>query len=277
LHKHLTTLMLWRLPSLLLLLIPASAMGGSVNATATLDILLRQLSGQVEQFWKEFPSVSCKETVTQFKLDEKARILNEKKSVYEYVIFMKLIGNELAIEEARELKSETHAKKKKRPQHRSLLETNGFATMLLVFHPHFQSSYVFSEGPTEVLDGAALKRIDFEQIRGERSPSALDLGDRTVPLEWKGTAWIDPVSASVVRLRTEITGPLADIGLQSLDSEVHYKKMTFSNAATPLWMPESAVIEARTDHQHWRNEHVFSDFQRFAVDTEVHIGNPDIK
>ena len=241
----------------------------------SLNSLLGQLGQDVERFWREFAAVSCTEIVEQSKLGPTGKILNEKRAVYDYIVLMQLIGTDLAVEESRVLQEEVLPKKKKRPQHRSLLVTNGFAIMMLVFHPHFQSSYVFTLRPDHDIQGEERLRIDFEHVNGARSPSALELNGRIISLEWQGTAWLDPRTNAIMRMKTGLKEAVDETGLASLDSVVEYGEVTFADGDQSLWLPQVASIEARTEHQHWRNVHRFSDYRRFSVDTTVRIGDPD--
>ncbi|MCP5119490.1 MAG: hypothetical protein GY953_52490 [bacterium] len=251
-----------------------SVAGPARPANLPLDELLVQVGDRVEIFGKQFSSIACTETVEQVRMSEKGRIVNRKNSIYDYLIFMQLIGNELSIEESRVLRSESKPKKRKRPSHRSLLVTNGFSIMLLVFHPHFQSGYMFTRLPDEKVGGVNLRRIDFEQVQGARSPSVLQLKEQSYPLEWKGSAWIDPSSGSIVRMKTGLKQPMREIGLHGLDSEVSYSEFRFQDTGEIHWLPGQATIEARSAHQRWLNSHRFSDYKRFAVKTEVSIGDP---
>ncbi len=243
----------------------------------SLDAELLRIGKSVEVFWKEASSISCTETIRQLKLTEKGKTVNQRESVHDYLVLMQLIGNELVIEESRELKSESKNKKKKRPQHRSLLITNGFSIMALVFHPHFQSSYLFHAMPDEVVAGRSLRRLDFQHIQGERSPSALQVEDRIYELAWKGSVWVDPASGIVVRMKTSLKEPLTEIGLTRIDSEIEYREISFEDGGKSQCLPVLAQIEAGTEHQSWRNIHEFSDYRRFTVETEVTIGDPDEK
>jgi hypothetical protein len=154
------------------------------------------------------------------------------------------------------------------------LITDGFATLVLVFHPHFQGSYHFSTAQKDWSAGWLLYRIDFEYLPGSRTPSVLQVGGRDYPIGWKGTAWVDPGSLSIARIRAELREPITSIGLLRLDSDVHYTGVEYAGTGELHWLPEVAVIEAETKQQHWRNTHRFSDYKHFSVDTEVRIEDP---
>jgi hypothetical protein len=234
--------------------------------------LLDRIGARVELFWTDFSAVNCTETIEQFKLNPKGKTIQQERTSYDYVILMQMVGNDLSVEESRIQHGKTRAKGTKK--NRSLLITDGFATLVLVFHPHFQGSYRFSPAENDWSAGWLLYRIDFESLPGARSPSLLQVGGRDYPLGWKGTAWIEPGSLSIVNIRVGLREPMTNIGLLRLDSDVHYMGVEYAATGELHWLPEVAVVEAQTKRQHWRNTHRFSDYKHFSVDTEVTIGDP---
>lgn len=244
------------------------------SSDSALHERLGALGAEVEEFWREVTSVSCVETVSQIKLDpDRNKTVNQRKAIYDYVVFLQLMGNELAVEESRELREESKAKRVRRPAHRPLLITNGFALSVLIFHPHFQSSYVFEELPSQQWKGQTYAIVGFEHVRGAVSPTALQLKDALYPIEWKGQAWIDPLSGQVARLQAGLKAPIEQLGLERVDVDVEYAPQSAELAA---WMPSVATIEAATEHQLWRNHHEFGEYRKFQVETSFEIAAPEI-
>jgi len=245
--------------SLLLLL----AQAAPPHALAELDSLLDRTARATEKFAAEFPAVACNESVTQAKFVEGPKIVARQESQFDYLILLNTEGGDFSVEESRL----NRGKDRKDPQ-QPLLATTGFAVMLLVFHPHFQPSYHFSRLGAETRDGVAWEKIQFEHESGKPSPSVLEVRGRQYPLAWRGVAWIHPETGVVSRIQTELRDPLEDIGLLSLKSDVTYAK---ASGAIPVWLPRTAVIEAHTRHQHWRNTHEFSAYRRFEVSSEQKV------
>jgi hypothetical protein len=243
----------------MLFVMPAPA-AAPVPLAATLD----RVGQQVQNFWNYFSAVTCSEALTQTKLDAKAKTIYEQKSSYDYLVLLQSTGANISVDESRIEKDRKSSKGKA-----SLLLTDGFSILLLVFHPLYQSSYEFSELPDDLAGGRRLLRIGFQHAGGDRSPSALRLGEREYPLEWKGTAWIDPSTFAIVRIETSLGSSLDEIGLLQLDADVTYSSIHFDGAASTYWLPTRAVIEAATRRQRWRNTHLFSNYRRFSVETEV--------
>lgn len=230
--------------------------------------LLEQVGKQVETFWNQFASVTCTESVTQDKLGEKGKVLFEQRESFDYLIILQASGIDLSVDESRVEKTVKTSKGKA-----SLLDTNGFSIFTLMLHPLYQSRYEFRRLPNETVQGRPLLRIGFQQVSDDRPLSVLLLRERQYALKWTGTAWIDPNSFEVVRIQAGLGNSMADMGLLRLDADVSYSDVTF-NQSIRYWLPARAVVEAETKRQHWRNTHLFSDYRRFDVETQVKTATP---
>ena len=182
-----------------------------------------------------------------------------------------MTDDDISIEESR-LEQGKPAKGKS--AEKSLLVTNGFSVFLLVFHPYFRSSFDYELGETSELGGQPMQIIHFQQIRGKRSPSALQLRGREYPLEWQGEAWVDPRTGYVARMTAVLKTSMEDVGLKSLNSEVVYQPVTFVGANETQWLPSIAMIEAVSLKQHWKNTHQFSNYRLFSVTTSTKTEDP---
>lgn len=235
----------------------------------SLDTLLDRAGRRVEEFWDQFSAVSCTETVQQVKLGASGKVLVQRTASYDYLVILQLAGDHLTVEESRVAQAQP-----KKESTKPLLTTSGFSTLLLIFHPVFQNSYQYTLAGTEDTGGRRLQKVHFEHIHGRRSPSALQLRGRDYPLEWQGSAWIDPRTGYIDRISAELKASMDDVGLKKLSSEVQYTPVQFSTEKQTAWLPEVAVIEADTEHQHWRNTHMFSQYRRFSVSTDAKTEAP---
>ena len=231
--------------------------------------ILDRVGASVEHFREDFGQVACTEHVSQTKLSKKNTIIYKKDHEFDYMIFMDLRGNEMLVEESRQNK-----KSKGREKELPLLITEGFPTLLLIFHPYYQGSFKYKYVGEEVVDGESLIRIDFKHMRGKKSTSVLHLKDKNYPLELEGSAWIDSKSNNIRRIRAGLIKPMDSIGLQAFDSDVRYRPMQFSPGSQTFWMPETATVEVTTKLQRWQNKHQFEDYRQFSVSSESNINVP---
>jgi|SRR5664279_865940 len=242
---------------------PPSAPQGSDKS------LLQRTSTQLSQYVEKFSDVRCSERVIQekFKNNSNDKLDLKEESTYDYLVILGNVGGELSLSESRLEVRGAKADKKKR----SLLVSNGFATLFLIFHPLYANSFEFSEAEEEVVDGRRLTKILFRHIRGTRTPVALALRGREYPLELAGTAWIDNETASITHISAGIDNTMADVGLKTLQTEVVFSPFSFHDPEETYWFPQKAVVEVETPRQHWRNTHEFSKYKRFTVSTEEQV------
>jgi hypothetical protein len=256
----------FRLPVAFLCLLMCVARPANAQAppkTPALPVLLEQLGRTVEVFREQFPAVACTEKISQVKLGSKGEVVQRQESQSDYLIFMKILNNDLLVEESRIQKSRAQ-----KGNSTPLLVTNGFATLILIFHPIYQDCFQFSQVSEEMMDGRRVVHLRFQHIPGTRSTAALRIGTRDEPLALQGSAWIEPDNSAVVRITAELSAPLTERGLHTFNADVHYAPVRFASAAGAFWLPSSATIEVGTRLQHWRNTHWFTDYRRFSVSSE---------
>jgi hypothetical protein len=251
-----------------------SVIVSSLAASAALALdpattaLLERAGKRVERFWQDYASVTCTEAILQSRLSPEGKVLQEDKAAYDYLVLMQAVNGELNLEESR-----LQQGKPGNPPERPLLTTQGFATMLLVFHPQFQANYEFSPVEDDAFAGRPLARIRFSQKRGARPLAVLQLRGREYPIEWAGTAWLDPESGMVLRMETSLKNSMEDLGLKQLTSSVQYGPVAFAQGEQTLLLPVRATVEVRTARSYWRNLHEFSAYKQFSVATSVQIGD----
>jgi hypothetical protein len=206
--------------------------------------------------------VKCTEQVRQEKLGKDDKVELKEDSTYDYLVILTNTAGELNLSESR---LPIHQAKRDR-KNTSMLLSNGFATLFLVFHPYYSAAFTFSLAGEEAIAGRTLEKISFQHIRGMKSPAALALRGREYPLELSGTAWIDPQTGSIVRIEAGIADSLQDVGLKSLTSEIDFAPLKFPDSKE-YWFPTQARVEVETPRQHWRNLHQFSAYKKFSVST----------
>jgi hypothetical protein len=244
---------------------------GSVPGLAASDDLLARTGQQVSSFLEGFSDLKCTEEVTQTKLIKKLTkesVEYREQQTFDYLLMAQGSGDDLVIQESRlPLRASGH--KKDVP----LLVTNGFATLSLILHPYYQSSFDFSAPESGILNGQKLVRIGFQHIRGKRSPTVLLLRGREYPLELKGVAWIDPATAAIVHLQAELQEDMSDLGLHGFKAQVEYAPVHLRGDSSTPWVPSMATIELETAKQRWRNVHRFTNYQKFSVSTDQSVNS----
>ncbi len=222
----------------------------------------------IDKFFDQTANVVCNEDVAQTMVGKNGKPMYREESVFEYQLQSKTSGGSLKLVESRDTRKEAF-----RDASKTLLITNGFASMLLVLHQDYEPSYTFQPVGEETIDGRNLVKIHFKPVPGASSPAAIQLRGRNYPLPLTGDIWIERDSGSVVKLITSLETNLDDLGLHELRSEIHYSIVQFHQPEEAYWMPASAVIDVQTPKQHWRNVHRFTSYKRFRATIQVEFGD----
>jgi hypothetical protein len=223
----------------------------------------------VDKFFEQTANVVCSEDVAQTVVGKNGKPVYREESVFEYQLQSNNRNGSLRLVESREAHKAAF-----RDPSKTLLITNGFASMLLVLHPNYESSYTFQPVSEEILDGRTLAKIHFKPVAGASAPAAMQLRGRNYALPLSGDVWIDQESGSVVKLISTLDSSMDDLGLHNLRSEIHYAIVQFHDPEEAYWMPVSAVIDVETPKQHWRNIHRFTSYKRFRTSIQVEFGEP---
>jgi hypothetical protein len=240
---------------------PAAAPVGS-----PLEVLVHARNN-VEKFFAQAANVVCSESVTQTVLGKNGKPVYREESKYDYQLIASSDSGSLRLHESRQ-----PLKVAFRDPARTLLVTNGFASLLLIVHPDYEASYQFSPAGEETVDGRILEKIHYVPIPGASSPAALRLRGKNYPLPLSGTIWIDKETGAITRMTAAVDSSLSDLGLRGMRSDIHYALVQFHDPEEAYWMPVSATIDLETPLQHWRNVHRFTDYRRFRATIQVEMG-----
>lgn len=232
-----------------------------------LNDLLARTADRTSGFLDQFSDVKCTEQVRQEKLGKDNKVELKEDSTFDYLVILTNAGGELNLSESR---IPLHDAKPDR-KNTSMLLSNGFATLFLVFHPYYAEAFKFTLTGEEVVGGRALEKVSFQHVPGMKSPAALALRGREYPLELEGTAWIDPHTGSIAKIEAGIADTLQDVGLKALSSEIDFAPVAFADSKDVYWFPTMARVEVETPRQHWRNLHQFTAYKKFSVSTEEQI------
>jgi hypothetical protein len=235
------------------------AQTGSRNA-------IEPTGARVSAYLAELSEVTCTEHVSQEKLTRSGKVELRQESTFDYLVMIDGSDDAFSLNESRLVKQQG-ASGKNLP----LLVTNGFSTLFLIFHPYYREAFVLTPEAEVVESGERLVRIHFQHVRGKRTPIALAVRGREYPLEIAGDAWIEPVTGAITRIEAGLAEPMDDIGLRTLHFQVNYSPMKLAGSEQPFHYPTSAYVELETRKQHWRNIHMFTNYKRFGVSTEVAV------
>jgi len=254
----------------ILIALGAAFAGAQNPSPMPLDKVLDRAAQRISDFLDQFSNVKCVEQVTQTKLKPNGKVELEEQSTFDYLAILTSAGGELTLDESRlPVKTATADRKKDI----SMLLSNGFGTLFLVFHPYYAGSFEFTDAGSEMVEGHEARKVHFVHTRNTRSIAALALRGREYPLELSGNAWIDPETGNILRMEAGIGSTLEDVGMKTLESSVRFAPVVFNKGQAAYWFQSEAVVEVETPRQHWRNTHRFSGYKQFSVTTEEHVAS----
>ena len=248
-----------RIPSALFLSFGLLIVPHAITAQSVVPVnLVDRAQKQVVAYVARLADLHCTEDVVQEKLKPNGGTLLSSKSQYDYFLYMQGSSYDFQLSESRlEVGTQKQARQ-------PLLLTNGFSTLLLVFHPYYRNAFDFTAGPAESLDGRSVIPVHFAYIRGARTPAALALRGREFPLELEGTAWLDADSGQVVRMDAGLAHEMTDVGIKELKIRVDY--IPSPKPSDHFMIPAKAIVELQTPRQHWRNTHTFRNYKMFSTE-----------
>ena len=229
-----------------------------------------QAQRHVVTYLAKLADLHCAESVVQEKLAPNGRLEASDRARYDYLVMIDGNGDDFQLNESRIEAS--GAKHKPLP----FLVTNGFSTMLLLFHPYYRDSFLFEQEAEELVDGKPAIPVRFTQIEGRRALVALLLvglafwayhGSSLHRNARRGPGQVEKIEAGLQR-------DMSDIGLRSLSVHVEYKTFDLGKTAGDMILPAEAVVDVTTPRQHWRNTHTFDGYKTFSTEAEQ---DPNVK
>ncbi len=222
--------------------------------------LIERVEQQVVTYLGQLADLHCTEEVKQQKLHPNGKPEDTVHSSFDYFILIQGANDDFQLTESRLEKSSDKA------HNTPMLLTNGFSSLLLVFHPYYRNSFDFTIGAPALEDGRTVVPIHFTHIPGTRSPAGLALRDREFALDIAGTAYVEQQTAQILRIDSNLSHAMLDIGLKDLAVQVEYSPFEYRDARVML--PATARIDLETQKQHWRNEHTFKNYRAFTTEAE---------
>jgi hypothetical protein len=239
----------------------ASAPAAPVQTVDGLDGILARTHAFAQKFAEDFSNLRYDEDIVEAKLKKNSdKAAYEEEILYDSMLRMQFEDGQLRVDEQRNIE--------KWPRHvesRPLLNTYGFCTLAMIFHPYYDSSFRFTRSGDDVLQGMPLAKIQFAHIPGTPTPVLYQMFGPDHPLEVSGSAWVDATTGEIYRIDATIAPAASDLGVKAIRASVEFKPILLQDETKPRVLPVVATIDLETPHQHWRNVHRFSDYRKFRV------------
>jgi len=230
-----------------------------------LPMILQRVGATVADFFENFSNTTCTERVISTVDTPTETHAGYNDAKFDYVALVQPGADKTRLKEFR-----TNSKGKlARWSSRDAAVTIGFVSMTEHFHPDYQPDSHFRYLGREAVEGQNTYVVAFAQ-RPEvaRHVGEVEFNHKTAVVLLQGVAWIDPASFRILGLRTDIQQPELNVGLRRETTEVEYSEVTFKEGGKTLWLPHDVTVSGRLNLYTFHNEHHYSDYRLFIVQTK---------
>jgi tetratricopeptide (TPR) repeat protein len=155
--------------------------------------------------------------------------------------------------------------------------TNGLPALVLIFHPYYAPNYEMTcEGLTRWNGGLAWQ-LHFRQLPGKPNTIKnyqIGVNGPSYSVALKGRAWISADTYQILRMETDLLGPVPQIRLLAEHTAVEYGPVKFRGGSVNLWLPQTADVYFAWRGRQVHRTHSFSHYLLFAVDDKQRISVP---
>jgi tetratricopeptide (TPR) repeat protein len=144
----------------------------------------------------------------------------------------------------------------------------GLPAIGLILASQYAGDFNFTCEGLSQWNGQPAWQLHFEQ-RADREPriQSWQVNGESYPMALKGRAWISTGSFRLLRIETDLVRPVPKIKLDFEHMAIEYAPVDFTSRKEELWLPFSAEVYSRVRGRIYREDHRFTDFMLFSVDT----------
>lgn len=229
-------------------------------------MILGKVGATVEKLYQSLPSVAADEQITQEQSGYDDRMKWTTQHHFSYLI---IVDHDAPVEVLREYRTDAQMRVvESTGVGQGFNFTQGFASMWLLFYPANQSQTRFRYLGQQASPGGNQYVLAF----AERSPEApvtgrVNRAGESAVLLYQGVAWVDAVTFRIERMRLDLLEPQLDVGLERTTTEIQFGEVQL--AQTVLWLPREVTVTTIYEGQLYRNLHLYSNFRRFVVHSEI--------
>lgn len=232
--------------------------------------ILERVDKSVAAFAQNVTNLASKEEVLEEQLKSDGKVGKHFTEKFEYLVVAERGPGGVNL---REYRTDENGKVvKPTGLTKGYMVTSGDFSAALCFLPILQNASSFRYLGEQDVDGRKAYVLVFAQRAGSAGPAGLLRsagGEKSVTSVLQGIAWIDSDRYQIARLRTDQFPPASGASVWRLISDIHYHEVHFQEPASALWIPDKIVVTMSFTDRTWRDEHQYSNFKLFTVDTKV--------
>jgi hypothetical protein len=243
------------------------------GAACSLDDVVKKAGNQIEELVHDVDRFAATETLVHESINKYGTASAPEKRKFDYVVSIQEIRHGyLGVTEYRNGGGA-------QSEFPDGVVTNGLPALVLIFHPYYAPNYEMTcEGLSRSSGGLAWQ-IHFRQLPGKPNVMKnyqIGMSGPSYSVGLKGRAWISADNYQIVRMETDLLGPMPQIRLLAEHTTVEYGAVNFKQGNLNLWLPQSADVYFAWRGRQVHRRHSFSNYLLFAVDDKQRIGAPKV-
>jgi hypothetical protein len=235
----------------------------------SLDLLLKKVGNNIEVFFRDLANISCKEDVL-FQITTRKKSISTKKlhREFSYLILPRQMGFPW---------TEDRADKDGRPVQNNpkFCISKGYAYTCAYIHPDHQKCSSFRclgrDAKGAYVLAFAQKPEDQDYLTGYVDATS----DTAMQFLVQGFVWLNAENCQITRMKTYMLFPSGSLREQTTD--ICYQETRFDKISQSFWLPKEVTITWSFPTVMCKNQHKYSDFRLFSVETNYKIDKPQAK
>jgi hypothetical protein len=232
-----------------------------------LAALLKNAGMRVGDFFRDLSNTSSREQVLLQTLDINEKPQSSSRREFYYLISQ----SEFAWKEDR---VDMEGRPASLNNGKGFILTSGFAFLCVCLHFEHQPGSRFRYlGRAGFGSGAYV--IAFTQ-KPELADFLADYIDPSTHIQTRyliqGFVWLQPDSFQIRRIQTRMIAPAGP--LQDQATKVDYQEVQFEGVPHSFWLPGEATVNLMVGRNSYRNQHRYSDYKFFDVQSDYNIAQP---
>jgi len=238
-----------------------------------LEAILAAVGKNVSKLFTDLPNLSCVESVRLEKLTSRGGTDLSQQFKYRYLALAPEHPWGPSIDEFR-----ADTKGKETPQlgfSDNFMLTSGFVSAPLILHPAYQSGSTFRLLGRQKVKGRNTYVLAYAQEPSKSHISgAFQYGSTTRPTYTQGLAWVDAETYQIIHLTKDLLNPLPQVNLEKQTTDIEFSEVHFNQGTQTFWLPNAVTVTLDWNGKVFRNNHAYSDFIVFNVQSSQKIGRP---
>ena len=233
-----------------------------------LSVILQNMGRTMDDFVQNIVDLIAHEEVIQEKLNAKGKVRSKERVQDNYLIF----------DHGYEWGASAEYRMDDRGNRlgsigldKGYVATSGFALSCISFSTVAQPQSRFRYLGDEKLGSRETYVLGFAQKPGQATftTSMRRTGGRVVRMFTQGILWVDKTSFQILRMRSDLLVPSAELGLDQLTTDVAFDEVRLQDVINPLWLPSDVDVYMEISGGKYRNVHHYTNYRSYRVSVKI--------